>query len=139
MSRPDGALLTYRDGALKVAVPASARAGADVIEDGAGRVLVWQRRAFQLWVWRNERLEPWRLARELHDTLLQGFTGIVLQLEGLRHLLRHSHGPSAEQMSRILTLADSRCSMPGSPCGTCGRSRSRTEAWPRPFRKRRWA
>jgi signal transduction histidine kinase len=50
--------------------------------------------------------ERTRIARELHDTLLQGFTGIVLQLEGLRQRLERSPEASAEVLSRILKVAD---------------------------------
>lgn len=46
-----------------------------------------------------------RMARELHDTLLQGFTGITLQLQALQRALRDvpSH---ASTLSHILSLAD---------------------------------
>ena len=44
------------------------------------------------------------MARELHDTLLQGFTGIVLQLEGLRHRLGPSRNGDADELSRILSV-----------------------------------
>ena len=51
--------------------------------------------------------ERTRIARELHDTLLQGFTGLVLQLEGLRRTIeRRSSHASSEELSRILVQAD---------------------------------
>jgi signal transduction histidine kinase/ligand-binding sensor domain-containing protein len=49
--------------------------------------------------------ERTRIAREIHDTLLQGFTGITLQLQALVARLKPS--PDArEQFERVLTLAD---------------------------------
>jgi signal transduction histidine kinase/streptogramin lyase len=119
VSRPDGALLTYRDGALKVAVPASARAGADVIEDGAGRVLVWQRRAFQLWVWRNERLEPVALPPEMPRTLVLGVVRdtadgiwIGFREHGLWHLrngvARHIRSPIVSDENAVRPLLQAR-------------------------------
>ena len=50
--------------------------------------------------------ERTRIARELHDTLLQGFTGIVLQLEGLRQRLDRPTKANADDLSKILKLAD---------------------------------
>jgi signal transduction histidine kinase/streptogramin lyase len=50
--------------------------------------------------------ERTRLARELHDTLLQGFTGITLQLDGVRSTLEESSAPLADNLSRILQRAD---------------------------------
>ena len=50
--------------------------------------------------------ERTRLARELHDTLLQGFTGITLQLDGVRGSLHERAEPEAEELSQILLRAD---------------------------------
>lgn len=50
--------------------------------------------------------ERTRLARELHDTLLQGFTGITLQLDGVRSTLEKSSAPLAGKLSGILQSAD---------------------------------
>jgi signal transduction histidine kinase/ligand-binding sensor domain-containing protein len=51
--------------------------------------------------------ERTRIARELHDTLLQGFTGLVLQLEGLRQMIgRSSAAASGDELARILAVAD---------------------------------
>jgi signal transduction histidine kinase len=47
-----------------------------------------------------------RIARELHDTLLQGFTGITLQLDGLRGMLEERGEPLAHDLSAILRCAD---------------------------------
>lgn len=47
-----------------------------------------------------------RLARELHDTLLQGFTGITLKIDGVRNRLEEQANPIAEDLSRVLQLAD---------------------------------
>lgn len=47
-----------------------------------------------------------RLARELHDTLLQGFTGITLQLDGVRDSLAKGAHPLAQELSQILLGAD---------------------------------
>ena len=51
--------------------------------------------------------ERTRIARELHDTLLQGFTGITLHLETVRGKLMHRSDESASELSDILTYADS--------------------------------
>ncbi|HEY4133449.1 MAG TPA: histidine kinase [Gemmatimonadaceae bacterium] len=75
--------------------------------------ILWQRRRARVATARLQaqfevRLaERTRIARELHDTLLQGFTGLVLQLEGLRRTIDRSTMTSAtNELSRILTLAD---------------------------------
>jgi signal transduction histidine kinase len=47
-----------------------------------------------------------RLARELHDTLLQRFTGITLQIDGVRNSLQQQSNPLAEDLSRILQQTD---------------------------------
>jgi len=47
-----------------------------------------------------------RLARGLHDTLLQRFTGITLQIDGVRVSLLQQSSPLAEDLSRILHQAD---------------------------------
>jgi signal transduction histidine kinase len=47
-----------------------------------------------------------RLARALHDTLLQRFTGITLQIDGVRSSLQQQSSPLAEDLSRILAQAD---------------------------------
>lgn len=46
-----------------------------------------------------------RMARELHDTLAQGFTGIVVQLEAAEDTLRDSPNEAAQHLSRARTLA----------------------------------
>ncbi len=46
-----------------------------------------------------------RMARELHDTLAQGFTGIVVQLEAAEDTLRDSPDESAQHLSRARALA----------------------------------
>lgn len=51
--------------------------------------------------------ERTRIARELHDTLLQGFTGITLHLETVRGKLAQRADESANDLSEILTYADS--------------------------------
>ena len=47
-----------------------------------------------------------RRARQLHDTLLQRFTGITLQIDGVRNSLQQQSSPAAEDLSRILHQAD---------------------------------
>ena len=47
-----------------------------------------------------------RRARALHDTLLQRFTGIILQIDGVRDSLRQQSDPLADDLSRILDQAD---------------------------------
>lgn len=46
-----------------------------------------------------------RMARELHDTLAQGFTGIVVQLEAAEDTLRDAPDESAQHLNRARTLA----------------------------------
>jgi signal transduction histidine kinase len=51
-------------------------------------------------------VEQARLARALHDTLLQRFTGITLQIDGVRASLQQQSNPLADDLSRILDQAD---------------------------------
>jgi signal transduction histidine kinase len=50
--------------------------------------------------------ERTRLAQELHDTLLQGFTGIGLKMEAFCHNLPPDLAASKEQMQKILKQSD---------------------------------
>ncbi len=50
--------------------------------------------------------ERTRVARELHDTLLSGFTGITLQLQALHRTMGTAPHRAAESLARILTSAD---------------------------------
>lgn len=50
--------------------------------------------------------ERTRMAREIHDTLLQGFTGITLQLEAVMHKLTREPDRAKATVERILALAD---------------------------------
>jgi signal transduction histidine kinase/ligand-binding sensor domain-containing protein len=50
--------------------------------------------------------ERTRIAGELHDTLLQGFTGLTLRLEGFRLRLAKSSPRDAVDLAGILTSAD---------------------------------
>ena len=47
-----------------------------------------------------------RMARELHDTLLQGFSGIALQLEAVTHKLNGAPQAARDRLERILTQID---------------------------------
>ena len=47
-----------------------------------------------------------RMARALHDTLLQRFMGITLQIDGVRDSLERQSNPLAGDLSRILDQAD---------------------------------
>lgn len=51
-------------------------------------------------------VERTRMARELHDTLLQGFTGITLQLHAIHQRLPHAPQEVAESLSRLMRVAD---------------------------------
>lgn len=42
----------------------------------------------------------------VQDTLLQRFTGITLQIDGVRNSLRQQSNPSADDLARILDQAD---------------------------------
>lgn len=46
-----------------------------------------------------------RMAREMHDTLAQGFTGIVVQLEAAEDVLNASPAEAARHLARARTLA----------------------------------
>jgi signal transduction histidine kinase len=50
--------------------------------------------------------ERTRLARELHDTLLQGFTGITLQLQAIHRTVADVSPAAAVTLERVLGLAD---------------------------------
>ena len=50
--------------------------------------------------------ERTRIARELHDSLIQGFTGITLQMEAVRSNLG-ARDPATERITDILATADS--------------------------------
>lgn len=50
--------------------------------------------------------ERTRIAREVHDTLLQGFTGITLQLQGLKGKIRKAPEATEEGVERLLETAD---------------------------------
>jgi signal transduction histidine kinase len=50
--------------------------------------------------------ERTRIAQELHDTLLQGFTGITLQLRAIERMLAHRPQESAESLKHVLASAD---------------------------------
>ncbi|MEO5816725.1 MAG: histidine kinase [Gemmatimonadaceae bacterium] len=56
---------------------------------------------------RNEAVlaERTRIAGELHDTLLQGFTGIALQLESVRNTLAPSSDAAAHALTQVLAQA----------------------------------
>jgi len=51
--------------------------------------------------------ERTRIASELHDTLLQGFTGITLQLQAVQKTVANAAPATAEALARLLGLADS--------------------------------
>lgn len=50
--------------------------------------------------------ERTRVAREMHDTLLNGFTGITLQLQGLQDTMRNAPQQASDRLERILRRAD---------------------------------
>jgi signal transduction histidine kinase len=50
--------------------------------------------------------ERTRIAQELHDTLLQGFTGITLQLRAIERMLAQRPQDSAEALKTVLASAD---------------------------------
>ena len=47
-----------------------------------------------------------RIAHELHDTLLQGFTGITIQLRAIERLLAQRPAEGAEALKNVLASAD---------------------------------
>ncbi len=46
-----------------------------------------------------------RMAREIHDTMAQGFTGVVLQLEAAEEVIGNNAGSAAEHLDRAKSLA----------------------------------
>ena len=50
--------------------------------------------------------ERTRIAQELHDTLLQGFTGVTIQLYAVQRLLASRPGDAAQTLARALESAD---------------------------------
>jgi signal transduction histidine kinase len=55
----------------------------------------------------EERLgERTRVARDLHDTLLQSFQGLIYRLEGVRNLLPEEPGKASEMLNVILLKSD---------------------------------
>lgn len=50
--------------------------------------------------------ERTRIAQDLHDTILQGFTGITLQLQGMKRSISSSQANASATLERILTEAD---------------------------------
>jgi len=46
-----------------------------------------------------------RIAREMHDTLLQGFTGVALQLVAVAHRLEHQTSEGARELQSVIALA----------------------------------
>ncbi len=83
-----------------------------VLGAGAGSLVAWLRARARRKVERLQAgfdaalAERTRLARELHDTLLQGFTGITLQLQGARHSIFDSPAEADATLARVLDLAD---------------------------------
>ncbi len=51
-------------------------------------------------------VERTRIAQELHDTLLQGFTGITLQLRAIQRVLAQRPQEGAEALKNVLASAD---------------------------------
>jgi signal transduction histidine kinase len=51
-------------------------------------------------------VERTRIAQDLHDTLLQGFTGITLQLRAIQRVLAQRPQESAEALKGVLASAD---------------------------------
>ena len=47
-----------------------------------------------------------RIAQELHDTLLQGFTGVRLKLWAIAHQLPASVAPAKEQLNNVIRQTD---------------------------------
>ncbi|HXI20901.1 MAG TPA: histidine kinase [Gemmatimonadales bacterium] len=47
-----------------------------------------------------------RLARQVQDTLLQGFTGLTLRMDAVRISLQEQENPLAGQLGEILEQAD---------------------------------
>src|SRR6185436_11240195 len=50
--------------------------------------------------------ERTRIAQELHDTLLQGFTGITIQLRAIQRVLNRRPDEGARALETTLTAAD---------------------------------
>src|SRR6185503_9809379 len=51
--------------------------------------------------------ERGRIAQEMHDTLLQGFTGITIQLRAIQRVLARRPEEGVAALDAVLTVADS--------------------------------
>ncbi len=74
-------------------------------------VLLYRLRLRQATTVMRERLEDRivereRIARDLHDTLLQGLQGLILRSPGRRRRAFPAHEPASDMMERALTRAD---------------------------------
>ena len=78
----------------------------------ATALIVWQKFRFNLKADRMQAgfdailSERTRIARDLHDTLLQGFTGITLELHALSPVLRAKGGELSDALENVLQHAD---------------------------------
>jgi len=88
------------------------------LRDHAGQVLAWwglgvdiddHKRAVEAALraqFEATLTERTRLASELHDTLLQGFTGVTLEIQGVLQRALSDAPREAADLSRVLALAD---------------------------------
>ena len=68
--------------------------------------------------------ERTRLARDIHDTLAQGLTGVVVQLGATQRALAMAPDEALEHLAWPCAWRASRWQRPGARCGTCGAGRS---------------
>ncbi len=68
--------------------------------------------------------ERTRLARDIHDTLAQGLTGIVVQLGAAQRALAVAPDESREHLALAQRMAHESLAERGVRCGICGRRRS---------------
>lgn len=82
-----------------------------VVGAGAGLVLLYRLRVRQLTHAYNVRMEErWaertRIARELHDTLLQGFQGLMFRLQAVRDLLPEHPAKAVPILDKTLLVGE---------------------------------
>ena len=72
------------------------------------------------------------MAREIHDTLAQGFTGIILQLQVAESLLDGEEAGRARALDTARrNWHDPACARRAARSGTCARARCKGARWPR--------
>jgi signal transduction histidine kinase len=75
----------------------------------------------------NERT---RIARDLHDTLLQSFNGLLLRFQRVSNLLPTRPAEAKETLDSAIDQAAQAITEGGMPCRGCGHRRRWPTTWP---------